>query len=175
MLLLFLLLVVVWLLSLLTQIVCCSVFFVFNLIIVSGEENLFLPYLLLKCVRFLGHWQYESQNFLIMVKSVKSRWRNFSGVVGNFGQLLPFCLLVINDFSKNDFSLSSSQGSSLSRVWMWARSSIITSDASFWEPLLFKSLLSLSVNSCLISLTIWILNALMLCDRIFHWCSLLFW
>ena len=55
----------------LTIIVCINwllfCFFVSNLIIVGGEKSLFLLYLLVKCVRFLGHWQYESQIFLIMV------------------------------------------------------------------------------------------------------------
>ena len=86
-----------------------------------------------------------------------TRWRTFSVVVGSDEQLLAFYLAVHNGLSKKKFSLSSSRRkkTSLSRVWMWVRSSVITSDLSFSELLLPKLLLLLLANLCLISLTIW--------------------
>ena len=86
-----------------------------------------------------------------------TRWRTFSVVVGSDEQLLAFYLAVHNGLSKKKSSLSSSRRkkTSLSRVWMWVRSSVITSVLSFSELLLPKLLLLLLANLCLISLTIW--------------------
>ena len=66
---------------------------------------------------------------------------DFTGVVSNFEQMFAFCLSVTNGISKNDFILSSSRRKETPLSGVWMRSSIITSQVSFWELFLFRSLL----------------------------------
>ena len=120
-------------------------FVVFNLIIVSGDENLFYFICFWNMFLFkpLSIWK---SIILFVVKAcvlvIEFDDVEVSDVVGNFGQLFAFCLSIINDLSKTDFSLSSSRRkyTALTRVWMWARCSVTISDTPFWESLLIKSL-----------------------------------